>query len=91
MLITEVRRGAGWDRAERVEWRGVWLQQQSCRGWWEFGIDKALLINVVNENETNWTHFHLIMYPAQVKRSEVQRNMCATSKPVGLLLLIDTS
>lgn len=28
MLITEVRRGAGWDRAERVERRGVWLQQQ---------------------------------------------------------------
>lgn len=33
----------------------------------------ALLINVVNENETNWTRFHLIMYPAQVKRSEVRR------------------
>lgn len=49
MLITEVRRGAGWDRAQRVEWRGVWLQQQSRR-WWEFGIDKALLINVVHEN-----------------------------------------
>lgn len=73
MLITEVRRGVGWDRVERVERRGVWLQQQS---WWEFGIDKALLINVVNENETNWTHFHLIMYPAQVKRSEVLRNTC---------------
>lgn len=48
-------------------------------------------INDVNENETNWTHFCLIMHPAQVKRSEVQRNTCATSKPVGLLLLIDTS
>lgn len=48
-------------------------------------------INVVNENETNCTHFCLIMHPAQVKRSEVQRNTCATSKPVGLLLLIDTS
>lgn len=91
MLITEVRRGAGWHRTERVERRGVWLQQQSCCGWWKFGIDKVLLINVVNEKETNWTHFDLIMYPVQVKRSEVQRNTYATSKPVGLLLLIDTS
>lgn len=80
-------------RAERVERRGVWLQQQSRHGWWEFGNDKAPppLINVVNENETNWTHFHLITHPAQVKRSEVLRNKPATSKPVGLLLLIDTS
>lgn len=91
MLITELRRGAGWDRTERLERRGVWLQQQSCRGWWLFAIGTALLINVVNENETNWPRFHLIMYPAQVKRSEVQRSTCATSKPVGLLLLIDTS
>lgn len=34
-----------------------------------FAIDtRRSLINVVNENETNWTHFHLIMYPAQVKK-----------------------
>lgn len=46
-------------------------------------IGKALLVNVVNENETNWTHFHSIMHPAQVKRSEVQRNTCA--KPPNLL------
>lgn len=32
MLITEVCRGAGWHRTKRVERRGVWLQQQSCRG-----------------------------------------------------------
>lgn len=31
------------------------------------------------------------MHPAQVKRSEVQTNTCATSKPVGPPLLIDTS
>lgn len=27
------------------------------------------LMNVVNENETKWTHFRLIIHPAQVKRS----------------------
>lgn len=29
------------------------------------------LINVVNENETKWTHFRLIIHPAQVERSGV--------------------
>lgn len=74
MLITEVRRGAGWDRAERVERRGVWLA--ATKPPLLVGVrnrHSALLINVVNENETNWTRFHLIMDPAQVKRSEVQR------------------
>lgn len=49
------------------------------------------LINVVNENETKWTHFRLIIHPAQVKRSGVYESVCAGSKPVGLPLLINTS
>lgn len=49
------------------------------------------LINVVNENETKWTHFHLIIHPAQVRRSGVQEGTRASSKPVGLPLLINTS
>lgn len=49
------------------------------------------LINVVNENETKWTYFCLIIHPAWVKRSGVQEGMCTSSKPVGLVLLINTS
>lgn len=78
-LITEVHRGAGWDRVERAEPRGSW--RLCCqRGWWEFQVYKVQLINVVNENETKWTHFRLIIHPAQVKRSGVYESMCASSK-----------
>lgn len=89
-LITEVHRGAGWDRVEKAEPRGLWLWC-CCQGWWEFSVYKVQLINVVNENETKWTYFCLIIDPAQVKRSGVQGGMCVSSKPVGLLLLINTS
>lgn len=89
-LITEVHRGAGWDRVEKAEPRGS--RQQSRRGGWrEFGVYKVQLINVVNENETKWTHFRLIIHPAQVKRSGVREGMCTSSEPVGLPLLINTS
>lgn len=56
-----------------------------------FQVYKVRLINVVNENETKWTHFRLITHPAQVQRSGVQESMRARSKPVGLLVLINTS
>lgn len=48
-------------------------------------------INVVNENETKWTYFRLIIHPAQVERSGVQEGTSAGFKPVGQRLLINTS
>lgn len=72
-LITEVRRGAGWDRVEEgCSEGGARRRRRRChRGWWEFRVHKVQLINVVNENETKWTHFRLIIHPAQVERSGV--------------------
>lgn len=66
----------------------------ACGGdccWWELKVYKEQLINVVNENETKWTYFCLIIDPAQVKRSGVQEGMCASSEPVGQALLINSS
>lgn len=51
-----------------IGWRG--LSRGAC-GWWEFRVYKVQLINVVNENETKWTYFRLIIHPVQVKRSGV--------------------
>lgn len=60
--------GIGW----RGLSRGARGGSQCCRrGWWEFRVYKVQLINVVNENETKWTHFRLIIHPTQVKRSGV--------------------
>lgn len=49
------------------------------------------LINVVNENETKWTYFCLIIDSAPVKRSGVRKGTCSCSKPSGRLLLINSS
>lgn len=86
MLITEVRRGVG-GLVQREGASGCSNKASVAGG----SRESTQRINVVNENETNWTRFCLIMHPAQVKRSEVQKNTCATSKPVGPQLLIDTS
>lgn len=86
MLITEVRRGVG-GLVQREGASGCSNKASVAGG----SRESTQRINVVNENETNWTRFCLIMHPAQVKRSEVQKNTCATSKPVGPPFLIDTS
>ena len=49
-----------------IGWRG--LSRGACGGaasrhsWWEFQVYKVQLINVVNENETKWTYFRLIIH-----------------------------
>lgn len=63
-LITEVRRGAGWDRTKGTQLRGLrWRCHKST---------ECKFMNVVRENETKWTYLCLIKDPAQVKRSGVQ-------------------